>query len=138
MNLKSICFLFILIISTLLTACAISPAVPTNPPPTGTLQGHVTIGPLVPVLREGVPDPTPAPEVYAAYPITIYSADGLTEIAVLVIDFQGNYRIELPVGDYLIDSERRGPSGAAGLPATVTITAGETTTLNIDIDTGIR
>ncbi len=32
----------------------------------GVLEGQVTIGPLVPVMREGEDPPTPAPEVYAA------------------------------------------------------------------------
>lgn len=125
--------LILVFVLALLFACA-----PPAPQPTGTLQGHVTIGPLVPVQRVDEPDPTPAPEVYAAYPIIIYSADGSAEIAILVIDSQGNYQIELPVGDYLIDRERLGPSSAAGLPASITITAGETTVLDIDIDTGIR
>jgi len=29
----------------------------------GVLEGHVTIGPLVPVVRVGEPEPTPNPEV---------------------------------------------------------------------------
>lgn len=127
--------IFYALIALHLGACTSSPA---TPQPTGILQGHVSIGPLVPVLREGETEPTPSPEMYAAYPITVYSADGNNEIATLVIDSQGNYQIELAAGDYLINSEQRGPSFAAGLPIIIKLFAGETTFLDIEIDTGIR
>ena len=45
-----------------------------NPGPQefGVLEGQVSIGPLVPVMREGEDPPTPAPEVYAAREIVVY------------------------------------------------------------------
>jgi hypothetical protein len=111
---------------------------PISPQATGILQGHVTIGPLVPVQREGVPDPTPAPEVYTARQIVIFSANGRIEIARADINPQGNYSIELPAGDYTVDINRLGIDFAAGFPATVNIHPGRTTVLDVDIDTGIR
>jgi hypothetical protein len=108
------------------------------PQETGILEGHVTIGPLVPVVREGVPEPTPAPEVYASRQIVIYSSDGRTEVTRVQIDGQGNYRVELPVGNYVVDINRAGIDRAKDLPYTVEIVAGQTTRLDVDIDTGIR
>lgn len=116
----------------LLTGCS------SNPQPTGTLQGHVTIGPLVPVVREGELEPTPAPEVYAARKIVVYEKDGATVAAQVDIDAQGNYAVGLPAGSYVVDINRLGIDSAAGLPTEVIVRAGEVTVLDVDIDTGIR
>lgn len=105
---------------------------------TGTLEGHVTIGPLVPVVREGEPEPTPSPEVYAARKIVIYTPGGKTEIARVSIDSYGNYQVALQVGRYVVDINRIGIDRAADLPKTVEIFEGQVTRLDIDIDTGIR
>jgi hypothetical protein len=108
------------------------------PGETGVLQGHVTIGPLVPVVQEGVPEPTPAPEVYASRQIVIYASDGQTEIARVQIDGQGNYRVELAVGTYVVDINHAGIDMAKELPKTVELVASQTTRLDVEIDTGIR
>ena len=110
------------------------------PPPqeTGVFEGHVTIGPLVPVVREGEPEPTPAPEVYASRQIVIYASDGRTEVARVQIDGKGNYRVELAAGTYVVDINHVGIDMAKWLPRTVEIVAGQVTRLDLDIDTGIR
>lgn len=105
---------------------------------TGTLEGKVTIGPLVPVLQAGQPEPTPRPEDYAAREIVVLNGNGIGEVARVSIDPQGMYRIVLLPGLYQIDINHAGADRAEGLPKSVTIVAGETTTLDIDIDTGIR
>jgi hypothetical protein len=105
---------------------------------TGTLEGHVTIGPLVPVVREGEPEPTPAPEVYASRQIVIYAKDGRNEITRVEIDAQGNYRVELPAGTYVVDINRMGIDRGIDLPTKVEILEGATTRLDVEIDTGIR
>ena len=122
---------FVVLLLTL-SACGPSPA------EFGVLEGQVTIGPLSPVLQEGETPPTPAPEVYAARQIVVFEADGETEVARLEIDADGNYRAELPAGEYLVDINHAGIDSAEGLPATVNIEPGSTVTLDIDIDTGIR
>jgi hypothetical protein len=105
---------------------------------TGVLEGHVTIGPLVPVVREGEPEPTPAPEVYASRQIVVYAQDGQTEVARVQIDGRGNYRVELPAGTYVVDINHVGIDSSKDLPKTVEIKPGEATRLDVDIDTGIR
>ncbi len=103
----------------------------------GFLEGHVNIGPLLPVQRVG-DTPTVPPEAYAARQIIVYQADGKTVVTKLTPGKDGNYRVELAPGTYVVGMARVGIDRARGLPATVTITSGQTTRLDIDIDTGIR
>ena len=123
----------LLIVLTILAA-ACTPA----PQSTGTLRGHVTIGPLVPVVREGEPEPTPAPKVYAARQIVVYAEDGRTEAVRAQIGPDGDYQAALPAGTYVIDINRIGIDHADGLPKTVEIVDSQVTHLDVDIDTGIR
>lgn len=104
----------------------------------GILEGQVSIGPLVPVVREGEDPPTPAPEVYAAREIVVYKKNGKTEFTRLLIDSTGRYQAELPVGIYVIDINRIGIDSADNLPLEITISANNSTILDIEIDTGIR
>ncbi|MEJ2487797.1 MAG: hypothetical protein P8Y68_18940 [Anaerolineales bacterium] len=127
-HLITILFLSLLVIS----AC--------SPGPTeyGILEGHVNIGPLVPVMREGETPPTPSPEVYAARQIVVFKQPVNVEVVRIEIDDSGYYRAELPVGEYVIDINRAGIDSADGLPMTILIEADQTFQLDIDIDTGIR
>ena len=111
-----------------------------TPPPreTGVLQGHVTIGPLVAVVRAGEPEPTPAPAVYAIRQMVIYAEDGRIEVTRVQIDAQGNYRVTLPVGTHVVDINHVGIDRGIDLPATVKIESQEVTRLDVEIDTGIR
>jgi hypothetical protein len=128
-------FLFILLV--LLTFVSISSCAQ-EPQEFGFIEGHVTIGPLVPVVREGESEPTPSPEVYASREIVIYKDDGKTEFCRLSIDSLGNYSGKLPIGVYIVDIIRIGVDSAANLPMEVRIAAGGVKTVDIDIDTGIR
>ena len=106
----------------------------------GTLEGHVTIGPLQPVLREGETEPTPSPETYATWQIAVFTVDMQGEIARAEIDPEGNYQIDLPVGVYVVAAK---PAGGRGGPGgsqehRVEILSGRVTQLDLDIDTGIR
>jgi hypothetical protein len=104
----------------------------------GVLLGHVIIGPLLPLQQEGIATPTPEPEIYAERKIVIYAEDGETELERVEIDAQGIYRVELSPGRYVVDINHVGIDQGVGLPKTVVINAGETTTLDVEIDTGIR
>ena len=124
----SLLFLF----SVVIASCTISKK------ETGVLEGKVSIGPLVPVVQEGVSEPTPAPEVYAARQIVIYSKNGKKEITKVPINTDGTYRIELATGEYMVDINRIGIDFSKDLPVIVEIVANQTYRLDIDIDTGIR
>jgi hypothetical protein len=105
----------------------------------GSLTGHVDIGPLMPVSRVGQPEPTPSPEIYAAWKIVVFSEDGISEITSSTINSEGLYIISLPTGSYLVAGRPASGTGFLGQqkqPAK--IFKGEITQLNISIDTGIR
>jgi hypothetical protein len=107
--------------------------------PDGILHGKVTVGPLQPVERAGVPSPTPPPEVFTSRSINIFQSDGKTLVANAHFSPDGTYRVNLPPGTYIIDIPHNGGLGSAkGLPKTITIDSNQTVELDIDIDTGIR
>jgi hypothetical protein len=124
--------LLCIIVVLLITGCSAAPK------ELGTLEGQVTIGPLQPVQREGEPQPTPGPEVYAARKIVVFAGDGKTVVAQVDIDNSGHYSITLPAGTYVIDINRAGIDRGIDLPTTVTILSGHATRLDVEIDTGIR
>jgi hypothetical protein len=130
-------YLWILGIISLLGIIAVSGCIQI---PLGRLEGKVSIGPLCPVERIP-PDPNclPTNETYKAWPIGIWTPSKVIEVArIQPSPPDGTYRLELPAGTYIADLEKPQTFGARNLPATITIKPGETTMLNIDIDTGIR
>ena len=92
----------------------------------------------MPVVQVGMEVPTPAPEVYAAREIVVYTKNGVREVTRLKIDPSGRYQGEIPVGVYVIDINRLGVDSADGLPQGIEIKPDSTITLDINIDTGIR
>jgi hypothetical protein len=105
----------------------------------GTLAGHVDIGPLQPVVHVGEPEPTPSPEVYAAWQIVILTENGNREIAIADIDSNGNYQVLLSVGTFMVTAKPLNVKGFSAQQAyPVEILKGKTTQLDIRIDTGIR
>lgn len=122
----------------------------------GFLEGKVTIGPICPVARNPPdPDCLPTEETYKSWPIEIWTSDKIRKVAQIEPILDGTYKIELSVGIYIVDLEEQQSSKVAevggsvlwgqshdpvsnNFPATIYINSGLTTTLNIDIDTGIR
>jgi hypothetical protein len=103
----------------------------------GRLSGLVTIGPICPVVREDTPCPTP-PSAYAARKILVMDEQGTKILFTVDIDSQGLYVIDLAPAKYRIDLKPNGIDRAAELPAVVEIHANSVTTLNVNIDTGLR
>ena len=77
--------LLVVLVLILLTACA--------PKEHGILQGKVSVGPLSPVVQEGVTEPTPDPSVYTSRQIVIFSENGKKEITKVPIQPDGSYSI---------------------------------------------
>ena len=112
--------------------CAGGPAAPK-----GTLQGQVTIGPICPVERPDQPC-LPTPETYAARQVLVMRPDGATVVATVSLNQTGYYRVDLDPGTYVVDMNHAGIDRSPDVPRTITLSAGETVTLDISIDTGIR
>jgi hypothetical protein len=104
----------------------------------GYLEGHANIGPLQPVERVGVPPPTPSPAVCTARGLVMFDVQTGAEAARFDLGPDCTYRVALPPGSYRVELQRRGIDLSKDLPQTVTISAGQTTRLDISIDTGIR
>lgn len=101
----------------------------------GYVTGHITIGPFCPVERVGVPCPVPA-EAYSSREVIVYASDKIRILKKGAIDANGNYKITLPSGNYWLQIN---PAGiGAGEKKFVTIISPETTTVDFNIDTGIR
>jgi hypothetical protein len=106
----------------------------------GWLEGTISIGPICPVERIP-PDPAckPTAETYKAYPVSIFSSDGIRKIAQLEPALDGAFTNELAPGKYLIVFESVNRYiGGSNLPVMVTIVSQEKTQISISIDTGIR
>lgn len=106
----------------------------------GILEGKISIGPICPVETDP-PDPgcLPTVETYKAYPVSVWTSDGRRKIALLKPSLDGSYKTDLESGKYLIKLETdSGNIGSSNLPFEVIIISDYITTLNIDIDTGIR
>jgi hypothetical protein len=106
----------------------------------GFLEGTSTIGPICPVEKIP-PDPAclPTAETYKAYPVSVYTSDGIIKIAQLKPSLDGFFSSELPPGNYLVVLEKaQNNIGGSNLPVEVSITSEDKTVLNVNIDTGIR
>jgi len=105
----------------------------------GVLEGSVHIGPICPVERMP-PDPAcqPSAETFQAWPIAVSRMESDVKIATIVAGKDGTFRVELPPGAYDVQLEKQQRFVKGTLPALVQIRSGETTRLDIDIDTGIR
>ena len=116
--------------------CEFAPC-PIKTAATGTIKGKVTVGPICPVERPGVPCPVP-PAAYTSREVILYSADGTTEIKRIHFAPDGTYYFEVPEGIYVLNIPEQGIGGSKDLPKTLTVKSGETIEFNFSIDTGIR
>jgi hypothetical protein len=106
------------------------------------LQGAVTIGPLTPVQQVGV-CPTAAPAVFSSRHLVIYDESGKKLVREVYFTQIGNsasgyYTAQIAPGSYTIDINRNGIDRAEGLPKKISVSADETVTIDVNIDTGIR
>lgn len=101
----------------------------------GYVAGQVTIGPICPVEQIGHPCVAP-PETYTSRAAVVYAADGVTIQERVNLDAEGKYEIALAPGTYYVQIQ---PAGIGpGEKRKVTVAAFETSTVDFDIDTGIR
>jgi hypothetical protein len=110
----------------------------------GVVEGHLTILSLKEVDLAGrdgespkVPPKNQAAN-YADYPLIVLTRDGKKEITRFTADQTGNYRAELPPGDYRLDVEGRISWKARVKPTLFTVVPNQTVHVDTNIDTGLR
>lgn len=109
---------------------------------TGLLQGVITIGPITPVEKPGE-NPPVSPEVFTSRKIMVYDVSGKTlvnEVSIRQIgqSATGYYTVQLVPGTYTVNIKQNGMDRSGEVPKQMTISANQTVTLDINIDTGIR
>lgn len=105
---------------------------------TGFLQGHLRVASQKPTaLADGKLEKTEDLN-YAEYPLIILSQDRQKEISKVTADKNGNYRVTLPPGDYILDIQRRQSGHLRAKPHPFTVLSGQTVRVDMDIDTGVR
>lgn len=122
------------------------PVAPPSPSPapqgSGVIAGHLDIGPICPVERVPAdPNCAPGPQHYASYKMVAYNASRTAVIKQAAFDAQGNYRLDLPSGTYIIDIAPHSPDGpgsASGVPVQVVLRSGGQVRVDVSVDTGIR
>ena len=118
---------------------ALAGAVPlSGAAPTGILEGHLKILSSKEVnLADGTPASVIA-ENYADYPLVVLSQDRKQEVTRVAADKNGNYHVELPPGNYVLDIQRRPRGRVRATPQPFTVVSGQTVRVDLDIDTGVR
>lgn len=98
----------------------------------GTIVGHVTLGPIMPVCREDVP----CDGVYKDARVEVRTKSG-TVVARTKSDDNGDFRVDVAPGAYtiVIVVDAILPSCSK---VDVIVSKGQTATAEIDCDTGIR
>lgn len=106
----------------------------------GTLSGAVSIGPICPVeTNPPRSECQPSPETYAAREFLVLSFDQKITVTSFHAGSDGKYSVSLPAGTYVVTTAKTGIGYMSkDLPATITIKANQSTTLDIGVDTGIR
>ena len=106
--------------------------------PPGFLQGHLQIiSPKEVELADGK-QPVVEAEKYAEYPLIIRSQHRGEEIARVIADEHGNYRVALPPGNYLLDVQGRARGHLRAKQQRFKVVSNETVHVDMDIDTGVR
>jgi hypothetical protein len=104
----------------------------------GFLEGHLTIVAPKPVEVAEAGTTKGASVDYARYPLVVFSSAGHKEVAQLTADKDGNYRVALPPGDYVLDAKGRAPGHVRATPKRFSVASNQTVHADFELDTGIR
>ena len=106
--------------------------------PSGFLEGHLQIVSPKPVELADGEAPTVTAETFAEYPLIVLSQNTKKEVARIIADRNGNYRVALPPGTYILDVQDRERKHVRAKPQRFTIVAKQTVHVDMEVDTGIR
>src|SRR5205807_2317182 len=107
-----------------------------NAAPQGFLEGQLKIISRRPVE---LADENTAPMTarnYANYPLIILTRDETKQIARITADKDGNYRVALPSGDYILDVQRGESANLRAKPQPFTVISNATVHVDMTIVTG--
>jgi hypothetical protein len=119
--------------------CLLASIMSLNATPTGSVEGHLKIVSRQEVqLADGTP-PAATAENYSEYPLIVLSREDKKEVARVTADDNGNYRLTLPPGDYILDVPGRRPKGhVRATPKPFTVVSNQTVHVDMNVDTGVR
>ena len=124
----------LIVLAMFLAACGTTPS-ETSSTGDGGITGHAIAGPVCPVVTDP-PDPGCAPRpVVGAH---VAAQDQTGRVIETTTDASGAFTLELPPGTYVVQA--RPVEGLMGSPsaATVEVSAGAMTAIDLVYDTGIR
>ncbi|HET7733138.1 MAG TPA: hypothetical protein VFK73_04800 [Paludibacter sp.] len=107
----------------------------------GFLKGKISIGPICPVETvPPLPQCQPTAETYKAWQTSVWNQKKTRIISDIEPELDGTFYLKLSAGKYVVDFKNTQTNGIGSnnLPVEITIVSADTTTVNIDIDTGIR
>jgi hypothetical protein len=106
--------------------------------PQGFMEGHLKIVWLGAAAEpsDAMPRPTVTAETYAEYPLIILSQDGKSEIARVTADRNGNYRVALQPGAYILDVQNRAARRLRAKPQPFTVASNQTVHVDMNIVIG--
>ena len=110
-----------------------------DPAAPGFLEGHLKIvspGPPVELTDQNTARAVVETAEYSSYPLAILSRGDKKEITRVTADKDGNYRVALPPGDYILDVQRGESAHFRAKPQPFTVVANETVHLDMTIVTG--
>jgi hypothetical protein len=110
-----------------------------NAAPQGFVEGHLKIifGMAVGPSDE-MPRPAVKPQSYAEYPLIILSQEEKKEIARVTADENGNYRVGLLPGNYVLDVQDRLAKHVRAAPRPFKVVSNQTVHVDMNILIGIR
>ena len=108
--------------------------------PPGFMEGHLKItwlGAAEAEASDEMPRQGVAPETYAKYPLMVLSEDGKSEISQVVADSNGNYRVALPPGAYILDVQDRAARRLRAKAQPFSIVSNQTVHVDMNVIIGL-
>ena len=104
----------------------------------GFLEGHLKIifG-MAAQPSDDMPRPEIAPESYGEYPLVVLSQENNREIARVTADGQGNYRVPLPAGNYVLDVQDRVRKRVRTRPQPFTVVSNQIARVDMNLVIGL-
>lgn len=104
----------------------------------GFLEGHLKIifG-MAAQPSDDMPRPEIAPESYAEYPLVVLNQENNKEIARLTADGQGNYRVSLPAGNYVLDVQDRVRKRVRARPQQFSVVSNQIVRVDMNVVIGV-